>query len=303
MVGTSFKRVIRNAFTNFWRNGWVSVATILVMVLAILMVGSLIMFQVLLNATLAEVEKKVDVSAYFKQDAEENEIFRIRGLLQGLSEVREITYVSQDEALAIFKERHKDNALISSALDELGENPLGAVLRIRAAEQQNYESIVRFLENGGFDASLDKVDYRQNEAIFRRLEAVLALTRRVGFGVSAVLGFVAFLVAFNTIRLAIYTSREEISIMRLVGASTWYVRGPFLVEGAAHGFFASIISMLIFWPATLWMGPRAREFFGGVDLFSFYTQNLFLFFFALFMVGITIGVFSSFVATRRYLKI
>ena len=302
MIGTSFKRVIRNAFINFWRNGWVSIATILVMVLAILMAGSLIMFQVLLNATLAEVEQKVDVSAYFKQDAEENEIFRIRGLLQGLSEVREIAYVSQDEALAIFKERHKDNALISSALDELGENPLGAVLRIRANEQQNYESIVRFLENGGFDA-LDKVDYRQNEAIFKRLEAVLALTRRVGFGVSAVLGFVAFLVAFNTIRLAIYTSREEISIMRLVGASTWYVRGPFLVEGAAHGFFASIISMLIFWPATLWLGPRARDFFGGVDLFSFYTQNLFLFFFALFMVGITIGVFSSFIATRRYLKI
>jgi cell division transport system permease protein len=302
MVGTSFKRVVRNAFINFWRNGWVSVATILVMVLAILMVGSLIMFQVLLNATLAEVERKVDVSAYFKQDAQENEIFRIRGLLQGLPEVREITYVSQEEALAIFKERHKDNALISSALDELGENPLGAVLRIRAAEQQNYESIVRFLENGGFDA-LDKVDYRQNETIFKRLEAVLSLTRRVGFGVSAVLGFVAFLVAFNTIRLAIYTSREEISIMRLVGASTWYVRGPFLVEGAVHGFFASIISMLIFWPATLWLGPRARDFFGGVDLFSFYTQNLFLFFFALFMVGITIGIFSSFVATRRYLKI
>ncbi|MEK7649678.1 MAG: permease-like cell division protein FtsX [Patescibacteria group bacterium] len=302
MVGTSFKRVIRNAFINFWRNGWVSVATILVMVLAILMAGSLIMFQVLLNATLAEVEQKVDVSTYFKQDAPEDEIFRIRGLLQALPEVREITYISQDEALAIFKERHKDNALISSALDELGENPLGAVLRIRASEQQNYESIVRFLENGGFD-SLDKVDYRQNEALFRRLEAVLSLSRRVGFGVTAVLGFVAFLVAFNTIRLAIYTSREEISIMRLVGASTWYVRGPFLVEGAVHGFFASIISMLIFWPVTLWMGPRAREFFGGLDLFSFYTQNLFLFFFALFLVGITIGVFSSFVATRRYLKI
>jgi len=302
MVGTSFKRVIRNAFINFWRNGWVSIATILVMVLAILMAGSLIMFQVLLNATLAEVEKKVDVSAYFKQDASEEEIFRVRGLLQGLPEVREITYVSQEEALAIFKERHKDNALISSALDELGENPLGAVLRIRATEQQNYESVVRFLENGGFDA-LDKVDYRQNEAIFKRLEAVLALTRRVGFSVTAVLGFVAFLVAFNTIRLAIYTAREEISIMRLVGASTWYVRGPFLVEGALHGFFASIIAMLIFWPATLWLGPRAREFFGGVDLFSFYTQNLFLFFFALLLVGITIGVFSSFVATRRYLKI
>ncbi len=302
MMSTSFKRVIRNALMSFWRNGMVSVATVLVMVLAILMIGSLIMFQVLLDATLAEIKEKVDVSAYFKQDTSEVEILRVQERLRQLPEVREVTYVSQDEALALFKGRHKDNALISSALDELEENPLRAILRIRATDQQNYEPIARFLENGGFD-SFDKIDYRKNEALFKRIESVISFTYSVGLGVTSVLGFIAFLVAFNTIRLAIYTSREEISIMRLVGASTWYVRGPFLVEGVIHGFLSSVISMLIFWPATLWVGPRVKDFFGGVDLFSFYTQNLFLFFFTLFMAGITIGVFSSFVATRRYLKI
>ncbi len=302
MVGTSIRRVIVNAFINFWRNGWVSVATILVMVLAIFMAGSLILFQVLLNSTLDEVRKKVDVTVYFKLDAQDDEIARIQKLTEGLPEVESVAFVSREEALEEFKERHKDNALIGSALDELGNNPLGASLHIQSKDPSNYSAIALFFEKQDFSA-VDKINYQQNERIFTRLASVISVTRKVGLGVSIVLGAIAFLVAFNTIRLAIYTSRDEIGIMRLVGASTWYVRGPFLVEGIIHGFFASIVSMLAFWPLTLWLGPRARDFFGGVDLFQYYTGNLFQFFFLLLLVGTALGVLSSFIATRRYLKI
>ncbi len=304
MIGTSLKRIIRNAFINFWRNGLVSVATILVMVLALLMAGALIMSQVLLDAVLAEIEQQVDVSVYFKQDAEETEILRIQNLVRELPEIKTAKYVSKEDALAAFREEWKDNALIGSALDELGYNPLAATLKLQAHSPENYEAIALFLKQGDFEA-IDKIDYLEHRVTYETLASVVSTARRVGSAVALLLGFMAFLVAFNTIRLAIYTSREEISIMRLVGASTWYVRGPFLVEGVAHGFFASLIAMLLFWPGTLWFSskPRLREFFGGVDLFSFYTQNFFLFFFALFMIGVTIGVFSSFVATRRYLKI
>ncbi len=302
MITTSFRRIVISAFTNFWRNGWVSLATILVMVLAIFMAGSLVLFQVLLNSTLDEVRKKVDITVYFKLDAPTEEIGRIERLVKGLPEVESTTLMSREDALAEFKQRHADNSLISSALDELGTNPLGANLRIQSKDPTNYEAISLFLEKGDFD-TIDKVNYRQNERVFTRLATVISVTRRVGFGVSLALGAIAFLVAFNTIRLAIYTSRDEIGIMRLVGASTWYVRGPFLVEGAIHGFFASVISTILFWPLTLWIGPKAKAFFGGVDLFEYYAGNLFQFFFLLLLAGIVLGIFSSFVATRRYLKI
>lgn len=302
MIAISIRRVIINAFINFWRNGWVSLATILVMVLAIFMAGSLILFQVLLNSTLDEVSKKVDVTVYFKLDAPEDEVARIEKLVEGLPEVESVEFVSREAALEEFKKRHADNALISSALDELGSNPLGASLRVRSKDPSNYSTISVFFDKQNFDA-VDKINYRQNERVFTRLANVISVTRRVGLGVSIVLGAIAFLVAFNTIRLAIYTSRDEIGIMRLVGASTWYVRGPFLVEGIMHGFFASVIAIFLFWPLTLWLGPKAQNFFGGIDLFQYYAGNLFQFFFLLLSVGVALGVLSSFIATRRYLKI
>lgn len=302
MVFTTFKRVIKNAFISFWRNGWVSLATILVMVLAIFMVGSLVLFLVLLESTLHEVEQKVDITVYFKTDAAQSDIQYVEEKLKELPEVKNVEYVSREEALSQFRARHEDNSLISSALDELGDNPLGANLRVQAENTESYGTISNFLKEGNFD-SIDKVNYQQNQRVFERLSTVINVSRRIGIGVSLGLGFIAFLVAFNTISLAIYTARDEIGVMRLVGASSWYVRGPFLVEGVIHGFLASLITMLIFWPMTLWIGPRAKEFFAGVDLYAYYAHNFLQFFFVLFLVGIVLGVFSSFIATRRYLKI
>ncbi|OGZ51532.1 MAG: hypothetical protein A3F26_03280 [Candidatus Ryanbacteria bacterium RIFCSPHIGHO2_12_FULL_47_12b] len=302
MFTVKIRRIITAALTNFWRNGWVSVATILVMVLALFMAGSLILFQVLLESTLAEVQKKIDVSVYFLPDAEESEILHVKKSLEQLSEVQGVEYVSRQRALEIFKERHADNTLISSALDELGENPLGASLKVEAKDPSYYEAIDVFLKNGNF-RGIDKVNFRQHELVFKRLSDTLSATRKAGLGVSIVLGAIAFLVAFNTIRLAIYTSRDEIGIMRLVGASSWYVRGPFLIEGAVHGFLATVITTLLFWPLTLWLGPKAQTFFGGIDIFAYYAGNIIQFFLMLFLIGVTLGVLSSFVATQRYLKI
>ena len=306
MIGTEIKRIIKNAFLNFWRNGWVSLATVLVMVLAIFMAGSLILFQVLLGSTLDQVKQKVDISVYFKTDSEESDILSVKKKLESKPEVASVVYTSRDDVLKQFRETHKNNALISSVLDELGANPLEAILKVQAHDTADYELINKFLEDGmenGNFAAIDKVNYRQNKRVFDKITSILSATKKVGVGVSVVLAGIAFLVAFNTIRLAIFTSRDEIGIRRLVGASTWYVRGPFLVEGVIHGFFAAVIATVLFWPLTLWLGPKAKEFFGGVDLFNYYAHNVFQFFFVLLLLGIVLGVVSSFIATRRYLKI
>jgi len=302
MLATNFRRIITAALTNFWRNGLVSLATVSVMVLALFMAGSLILFQVLLSSTLDEVRDKIDVTVYFQLDAQEPDILHVKSQLEQLGEVEGVEYVSREEALRLFRERHEGNNLISSALDELGENPLGASLRIQAKDPSHYESIDAFLENGNF-TGVDRVNFQQNELVFQRLTSILSAARMGGIGVSVALGAIAFLVVFNTIRLAIYTSREEIGVMRLVGASNWFVRGPFLIEGVFHGLVASLATVFIFWPITLWLGPRAQSFFGGQNLFNYYAENFFIFFLQLLAVGVVLGVLSSFIATRRYLKV
>ncbi len=302
MLFTKIKRVVKVGFVNFWRNGWLSLATILVMVITLFVLGSLIFGRVLLDSTLAQLQDKVDITVYFKTDAQEDEVLAIKDKLAKLDEVQDVSYVSADKALSDFKDRHLNNALIAQSLDELVENPLGANLNIKAKDPAQYESISRFLEASAI-SSIDKINYRQNKTVIDRLSNILKAARTVGFGITLVLSLIAILVAFNTIRLAIYTSKDEITVMRLVGASSRYIRGPFVMVGIMHGVFAALITMVIFYPLLLWLGPLAEQFFGGPNLFAYYVSNFFQLFGILILAGAFLGSLSSLIATRRYLKV
>lgn len=298
----NLKRVIKTGIVSFWRNGWISFATVLVMVLALFMVGGLVLSNVILTSVLASLEDKVDITVYFRLDAPEEEILAIQDSLEGLGEVTEVEYISRAEALEQFRQRHRENALIVQSLDELGDNPLGASLNVHATDPSHYNAISNFLEANVLSGILDKITYRQNELVINRLSGILLASRRIGIAVSLLLAGIALMVAFNTIRMAIYTSREEIKVMKLVGASNWYTRGPFLVEGFLHGLFAGVIALLIFFPLTYWLGPKSEAFFGGPDLYVYYTTHMLELFLVLFLVGIVIGILSSSFAIRRYLR-
>lgn len=303
MQTLNLKRNIRQGFINFWRNGWVSLATVLVMVLTLFVVGALFFSNVLLTSALQSLEDKVDISVYMKTSAGEPDILSLRSELEKLAEVKSVEYVSREEALDQFQELHKENALITQSLDELGDNPLGANLNVKAKDPRQYEAISRFLEAPSFANTIDKINYRQNQLIIERLTGLLNASRALGLGITVVFSFIAILVAFNTIRLAIYTSRDEISIMRLVGATNSYIRGPFLVEGIIHGVISSLITALAFFPLAAWLGPKADRFFGGPNLYHYYISNFLIIFLMLLAIGVLLGVISSFIATRRYLKV
>lgn len=302
MFRSEVNRIIKRGVVNFWRNGWVSLATVLVMVLALFVLGALFFSNVLLTSALSRLEEKVDISVYFKTSAPEEDILVLKSSLEKLQEVKAVEYVSRDQALAAFQERHAENALITQALEELGENPLGASLNVKAKDPRQYEAISRFLEAGSFENIVDKINYRQNQVVIDKLTGILKASRALGLGVTLVLSAIAILVAFNTIRLAIYTSRDEISIMRLVGASVWRVCSPFLLEGVIHGVIASVLTMLAFWPLAVWLGPKADRFFGGPNLLDYYLSNFIVIFLMLLFAGVVLGVTSSLIATRRYLK-
>lgn len=306
MFWTNLKRIIRAGFINFWRNGFVSLASILVITITLFLIGSLIFFSAVLNFSLEELKNKVDISVYFTVSAPEEEMLTLKGNLEQLPEVKSVVYTTREEALAEFKERHANDFLTLQALEELEENPLGASLNIRAQETSQYESIARYLEDAsalgsGAGSIVDSINYHQNKAAIERLGRVIDGAETLGIAIIAVMAVISVVIVFNTVRLAIYTSREEIGVMRLVGAENRFIRGPFIIEGMLYGLSSAIISLIIFYPTTAWLGGATERFFGGINVFDYYIQNFGQIFLIIVFSGILLGAVSSFFAVRRYL--
>lgn len=300
---TALKRVIKSGLNSFWRNRWISTATIGVMVITLGLITGLFLISVVAGSILSDLEDKVDISVYFKLETPASDILKIKSELEGLSDVKGVEYVSREEALAKFQEGHQNNPLIIKSLEELGGNPLEASLNIRAKVIDDYESVASFLESSRFAGLVDTVNYRQNQKVIEKLSSILATVRRSGLAAILVLAIVAVLVTFNTIRITIYSLREEIGVMRLVGASNWYIRGPFIVEGILHGLAASLLTTIIFYPSVLFVSPKVSAFLSGIDLAVYFKNNFFQIFLLQTLVGVALGVISSLIAMRRYLKI
>ena len=312
MFFTKVKRIIKSGFVNFWRNGLVSLSAVLVLTITLFVIGSLIMGQAVLDSTLAQFKDKVDINVYFKTDAKEETVLSLKKLLEALPEVRAVEYVSRDAALAAFRDRHKDNSTILSSLDEIGTNPLGASLNIKAKEPSQYEAIAQMLQGDGttlsagaaaYADSINEVTYFKNKTVIDRLSHIITSAQKIGLAIALLLSFMVVIVTFNTIRLIIYNAREEIAVMKLVGASNNYVRGPFLVEGIMFGFAAACITMALLFGFSVWLGPVTQDFFGGLNLYTYYTSNFFQSFGILIAAGIVLASFSSYLAVRRYLNV
>lgn len=307
MFWTNTKRVFRSGFVQFWRNGVVSLAAVAIMTVTLFVIGLVFFLGALLQTSLEEVRNKVDVNVYFTTDAPEDEVLKLADQVKALPEVANVTYTSREDALAEFRERHKDDFLTLQALEELGENPLGATLAIKAKQPSQYESIARFLTQASDPIQgksiIDKVNYYQNKAAIDALSRIITGVQTVGLGTIIFLVLVSVLITFNTLRLAIYSAREEIGVMRLVGASNMYIRGPFLVEGIFYGLSAALIVMILFYPATWWAGDLTERFFGSFNVYDYYLGHFGEFFLIIAGSGIILGVVASFLAVRRYLHI
>ena len=303
-----FKRMLVTGWKNFARGGAVSVATVLIMTVTLGIIAALIFLSALLSYTLATIKDKVDVSVYFVTTANEADMFAVKDQLEKLPQVASVTYASAEEALAAFRARHANDQLTLQALDELGENPLDASLSIRAKDPSEYESIVSFLEaspalSAGGTSIVDRINYAQNKEVIDRLTLAIQATREIGFAVVALFAIASILIAFATIRLAIYTAKDEIAVMRLVGASNAYIRGPFIVTGFITGVIASALVLLLLWPATWYAGAKTASWFGGFNLAAYYNGNVSTVFFILVLSGIVLGAVASMLAIRRYLKV
>ncbi|MCX6753842.1 MAG: permease-like cell division protein FtsX, partial [Candidatus Nomurabacteria bacterium] len=294
------RRIVRTGWHNFIRSGFTSIASILIMTITLFVITSLIFVQAALNASLNDIKEKVDVTVYFLPGAEEVAIQKVEDSLSKLPEVKSVTYTSAVEALTNFKDKHGNDYLTLQALDELNSNPLGASLNVKANDPSQYESIANYFENDSALANgnltiIDKVDYHQNKLVIDRLTSIIKGARSLGFIVSLFLIIISIIITFNTIRLIIYMSKDEISVMKLVGAGSRYVQGPFIVSGVLVGICASLLAILIFIPISIWLGNNMTDFI-GINLYQYYKSNFLQLFIIMLGSGVLLGGISSFFA-------
>jgi cell division transport system permease protein len=302
-MATTLYRIIRNGFQNFFRQQLTTVATLVIMLLALLVFESLIIFNFVSRTALEFVQDKIDISVYFKSTAPEDEILRIKRSLETLAEVKSASYISRDKALENFKVRHKDDEKIGQAITEVGDNPLLASLEIKANDPKQYPTIDLYLKSDSLKQFIDKTTYNQNQVVIDKLTSFIDWSWYIGSALTVFLAMVAVLIVFNTILLAIYSNKEEIEIMRLVGASNMFIRGPYIVEGIIYGVIAAVLSIIIIAPVIYYISPYLQGFIYGLNLAGYFTSHIFVIFGYLLLFGIGIGVISSLIAIRKYLKV
>ncbi len=300
----SFLRACKFAGQNFTRNIWLSLVTIFILFLTLLSITFSSSLNLVAREALTLVKSRADVSVYFLPTSLDEDIQKVQAALSAIPEVRKVTFISRDQALAAFKERNADNPVIQETIDVLGTNPLGATLVIQAKKIEDFPAILSVLDQPEYAKLIQSRDYEENKQVFVRLSTIAARLQQIGVGAGIVFSLIAVLVMFNTLRVTIYTYREEIGIMKLVGASNWFIRAPFVLESILYAILASIIVGIVMLPLIGTFAPIVNRFFTGYafDLVRAFREHLVLFLGLQFGIGIIIAGVSSIFAIGRHLR-
>jgi len=304
---TTLFRIVKYGLQSFWRNGWLSTATVIIMALALLMFQGLLLSNILMTAAVDSIQDKIDVAVYFKKDATETQMLAIRDKLEAdfTQVVKAVRYISKEEALEVFKSRHQEEAIINQALEELNDNPLLPSLSIKTNDPNDYPILEEFLSSSDNSAIIEKISSQTqaNRDAINRLNKIISTVNKLGLVFTLFIALVACLVAFNTIRLAIYSNREEIGIMKLVGASNIFAKGPYIVGGIMYGVIGAVVALILAAPLVNISSPVFKRLVPDMNLEVYFYGHLRELFFYLLIAGIGLGIASSWIAIRRYLKI
>ncbi len=301
----SFYRICKFAFKDFWRNIWLSFVTTSILALAFLSVNVLFVLNLLAHNAITAVEQRVDVSVYLVPGTSEEVIKTIRSYLLAQQNVKEVQLTSSDEALQKFRERHADNPAILHSLDTLEKNPLGPSLSVRARAPEDYVAIMRALENPAFASSIVEKNYDDHRVVIDHIQSIATQVERGALAISILFLLIAILIVFNSIRVAIYTHREEIGIMKLVGASNFFIRMPFVVEGVSFCILGLLVAAALVLPGIRFLSPAVMEYFGGggsADLFGYYKTHAVQIFGVQLLGGIFLTAAASGIAVGKYLR-
>ncbi|OGY46452.1 MAG: hypothetical protein A2744_03310 [Candidatus Buchananbacteria bacterium RIFCSPHIGHO2_01_FULL_44_11] len=302
---SSIYQIIVFAGQSFWRNFWLSIVTITIIVLALLSINCLIILNVITDTAVNIVKEKVDVSVYFRPAATENQVLEVQTYLSSLTKVKEISYISQQQALQNFRQKHQSDPVIIQSLEELDKNPLGATLIVKAKNIEDYPEILQVLNNSKYNELISDKNFDDNKIYIGKIKKVSDNINWIGLLASSIFIFIAVLIVFNTIRVAIYTHQKEIAIMKLVGAANWFIRSPFLVESIFYGTIAWLIAVGLIYPLLNLLQPFLTNFFltDSFNIISYFKDNFWSLFGLELLLVVFLNIVSSSVAIRRYLKV
>ena len=298
-----FKRIIRSGWQNFYQDRSLLASTLSIMVVVLFLISVLLFSQQMTQTLVGELQHKMDISVYFKQDVQSGEITQVKSDLKKLPEVKEVNYTSKEEAMESFKGTFNNNKSLMKSLEVVGVNPFLASLNIKAFGKEQYDKIANYLNKDSYQKLIDHTNYNQTKETISKVFSISSAVRTGMLSLSVVLAFIAALIAFNTIRLSIVNRKDEISIMKLVGAKSWFVRGPFLVQGALIGVFAAVITAVLFAGGLFLLSTNVQSLLPSVNLFAMFASNFYLFFLVQLTTGVVLTTLSSFVATRKYLQV
>ncbi len=300
----SFSRVIKFSLQDIGRNVWLSVVTITILTLSLFSVNLLLTVKVIGDATFNLIKEKVDVSLYLKTNTEEAKILDLKNRISQMDNVKDVVYISQSEALENFKKNQQYNPEILEALRELGKNPLTPSLIIRPKNVNEYNVLTESL-NKFDDEIIESRNFDDHKAMLDKINFITSKVTRGGMLVSLIFIFTTILVVYYAIRVAIYTHRREIAIMKLVGASNWFIRSPYLISSLLYTFLGVVIIVLIYYPFLSLLQPYLEAFFIGYDIniVAYFNQNFFQIFGTQFVVAALINVVASLIAVGKYSKV
>ena len=300
----SLLRIIKSAFQDIVRNLGLSFMTVLILVLMLLSVNTLIIINVLTGNAMESIKDQIDVSVYFDYQASDKQIAEVKSYIQSFPEVVGLTYLDKEQVLAKFKEQHKGDSEVLSALDELDSNPLGATLIVKTREPSDYKKVISALNVPEYENIIEAKSFGDTEKAIERVHVITTQVQRFGIGLSILFALIAFLIIFNTVRVAIYTQRVEISIKKLVGATNWFVRGPYVVESFVFTVLSVAITLGFLWLALRAVDPYVAIVFqkSGILTNYFISHKIVLLASQSFAV-LFLTVISSLLAMRRYLRV
>ena len=307
MFFVALARIIKFGFQSFWRNIWLSLVTIVILVLTLFLISLTIFLNIVADSTIESVKERIDVALYFDTVVKEKQVLDVREYLISLDEVKEVTYISKEQALQTFKEEHRDDPAIQETIEALEENPLPSSLVIKAKTLDDYPAILSAIDSSQYSSLIEDQDkdFEDNQLVISRLSQIANRLQQGGYVISGIFISVALLVVYNTIRIMIYTHREEIGIMRLVGATNWFIRGPFVFESIFYALLASAITIAIIYPLFIAIAPYISNFFEGynINIIDSLRQNFLMLFGIQTLVALFLSMVSSLTAMGRYLRV
>jgi cell division transport system permease protein len=300
----TFARVLKFSVQDIVRNIWLSLVTIIILILALFTVNMLLIVKVIGDAAVGAIKEKIDINLYLKPTAEEESIMALKTKVANLTEVKEVTYVSKAEALENFQAKHKENPEILEALRELGKNPLTPTLIIKPTNLDEFDNLLNKL-NGFDDEIIESRNFANYKVLLAKINAITDKVSEAGLILASIFILVTLLVVYNSSRVAIYTHRKEIMIMRLVGASRWFIQTPYLISSLIYTLMGLVAIILIFYLFLSLLQPYLEAFFVGynIDIMKYYQENALRIFGIQFIGAALINMLASLLAVRKYSQV